>query len=333
LSSHPHRAHRCGRAWLTSRSGPQPVRAHFDLWAPSKETAYSNNRRAAIENIVDADPVAAYVRDIMADRAQWIGSASDLLQAGTNRSGWPKSARALAGRLRRAQTFLRTLGIEIAFGRQGRLATRRIKITAIVEKRSHSTMSTVSTVSRVSDNEYGTGLKPPPPGGASQYLLASPDAAVSTTVVLHPKLPPLFNRYFRIEAVLERYSSCSSERLLSACKNKHPKHHDRIERLPAGATLLHFPGVSTTALLRRETSPMAPVDRLLRADRPAQTVPPTGCQHQRTPIAPSSPPRIMPARMRFAQVSGGRYLSRCPTRKARCENFPLFPIWEHCYKA
>jgi Terminase RNaseH-like domain len=24
---------------------------------------------------------------------------------------------------------------------------------------------------------------------------------------------------------------------------------------------------------------------------------------------------------------------RCPTRKARCENFPLFPIWEHCYKA
>jgi hypothetical protein len=44
------------------------------------------NRRAAIENIVDADPVAALVREIMADRAQWTGSASDLLQVGTNRA-------------------------------------------------------------------------------------------------------------------------------------------------------------------------------------------------------------------------------------------------------
>jgi hypothetical protein len=37
-----------------------------------------------------------------------------------NRSGWSKTP-ALAGRLRRAQTFLRTLGIEIVFGREGRL--------------------------------------------------------------------------------------------------------------------------------------------------------------------------------------------------------------------
>jgi hypothetical protein len=28
---------------------------------------------------------------------QWRGSASDLLQIGANRSGWPKSPRALAG--------------------------------------------------------------------------------------------------------------------------------------------------------------------------------------------------------------------------------------------
>ena len=53
------------------------------------------------------------------------GIASDLLQAGTNRSGWPKSARALAGRLRRAQPFLRTLGIEIVFGREGRFTILR----------------------------------------------------------------------------------------------------------------------------------------------------------------------------------------------------------------
>jgi hypothetical protein len=79
--------------------------------------------------------VPACVREIMADRAQWIGSASDLLRAGTNVAGWPKSPRALAGRLRRAQTFLRTLGIEVVFSREGRLGTRTIKITAIGQSR------------------------------------------------------------------------------------------------------------------------------------------------------------------------------------------------------
>ena len=158
-----------------------PRMADFALWATACEsafrpagtfeTAYSNNRRDAIENIVDADPVAARVREIMADRAQWTGSASDLLQAGINvagnpmvgnRSGWPKSPRALAGRLRRAQTFLRTLGIEIVFGREGRLGTRTIRITAIGENQSRNT---VSTVSRVSDNiGHGAGLRHPPPG-------------------------------------------------------------------------------------------------------------------------------------------------------------------------
>jgi hypothetical protein len=113
------------------------------------------NRRAAIENIIDNDPVAAVVREIMADRAQWTGSASDLLLAGAkvagsstvwDRSGWPKSPRALAGRLRRAQPFLRTLGIEIVFGREGRSGTRTIRITAIGEDRSRNTVCTVSSV-------------------------------------------------------------------------------------------------------------------------------------------------------------------------------------------
>jgi hypothetical protein len=145
--------------------------ADFALWATACESAfrpagtleiaYSNNRRAAIENIIDAVPVAALVREILADRAQWTGSASDLLQVGTNRSGWPKSPRALAGRLRRAQTFLRTLGIEIVFGREGQLGTRTIRITAMGENRSHNI---VSTVSRVSDNGHGAGLNHPRPG-------------------------------------------------------------------------------------------------------------------------------------------------------------------------
>ena len=148
-----------------------PRMADFALWATACESAYrpagtfeaaySNNRRDAIENIVDAEPVAAYVREIMADRTQWTGSASDLLQASTNRSGGPKSARVLAGRLRRAQTFLRTLGIEIAFGREGRLGTRTITLTAVGESQPSNT---VSIVSRVSDLGHRAGLNHPSRG-------------------------------------------------------------------------------------------------------------------------------------------------------------------------
>ena len=158
-----------------------PRMADFALWATAcetafrpagtLETAYSNNRRNAVENIVDADPVAAHVRELMADRAQWTGSASDLLQVGTNvggnpmaawtRSGWPKKPRALAGRLRRAQTPLRALGIEIVFGREGRLGTRTIRITAMGENRYHDT---VSTVSRRQRQWTWAGLNHPPPG-------------------------------------------------------------------------------------------------------------------------------------------------------------------------
>ena len=69
--------------------------------------------------------------------------------AAWTRSGWPKNPRALAGRLRRAQTPLRALGIYIVFGREGRLGTRTIRIAAMGENR---TNDTVSTVSRISDH-------------------------------------------------------------------------------------------------------------------------------------------------------------------------------------
>jgi hypothetical protein len=52
--------------------------ADFAIWATACETAfwpagtfvsaYRNNRRAVIESIIEADPVAAYVRKIIAER-------------------------------------------------------------------------------------------------------------------------------------------------------------------------------------------------------------------------------------------------------------------------
>jgi hypothetical protein len=41
---------------------------------------------------------------------------------------WPDSPRALAGRLRRAPTFLRKIGIETGFDREGRARTRVIYV-------------------------------------------------------------------------------------------------------------------------------------------------------------------------------------------------------------
>jgi hypothetical protein len=155
-----------------------PRMADFALWAAAWEPAlwrpgtfhraYEANRRAAIEGIIDADPVAACVREIMAERSSWAGSAADLLRAGAGRGsdgispdgrGWPKNPRALAGRLRRAQTFLRVLGIDITFSREGRAGNRIIRMRATVE----NTVSTASTVSSIGDNGAGSAQAAPAP--------------------------------------------------------------------------------------------------------------------------------------------------------------------------
>ncbi len=124
-----------------------PRMADFALWATACETAlwpagtfwsaYCGNRDEAVEGVIDADPIAAAVRSLMATRTEWTGTASELLGALGEIAGerisksktWPDSPRALAGRLRRAATFLRKIGIEIGFEREGRARTRIIRIT------------------------------------------------------------------------------------------------------------------------------------------------------------------------------------------------------------
>ena len=93
--------------------------------------------------MIEADPVAATVRALMAERTVWTGTASDLLGALIDLAGermakskaWPNSPRALAGRLRRAATFLRGIGIEVGFERVGRACTRTIHIFPRQKKR------------------------------------------------------------------------------------------------------------------------------------------------------------------------------------------------------
>jgi hypothetical protein len=132
------------RTFSSIRSKHWPRMADFAHWGIACESAfappgtfvraYSENRRAARDGVLEADPVAARVRELMARSPIWSGSASDLLRTASHNglpphnSGWPNNPRALAGRLRRVQTSLRSLGIEIAFGREGRSGTRTIRI-------------------------------------------------------------------------------------------------------------------------------------------------------------------------------------------------------------
>ncbi len=123
-----------------------PRMADFALWATACETAfwpagtfwsaYCGNRNDAVESVIDADPIASGVRALMETRTEWMGTASELLCVLTEPASdrvaksksWPENPRALAGRLRRAATFLRKISIEITFRREGRARTRTILI-------------------------------------------------------------------------------------------------------------------------------------------------------------------------------------------------------------
>ena len=146
--------------------------------APSLR-CYETNRRASIEDVVDGDPVAACVQGIMATRSAWTGNATDLLRAGADltddgiwrrNAGWPKNPRALAGRLSRAQTFLRAVGIDIAFSREGRAGHRVIRMRTIRE----NTVGTVSSVGKVgSQSAAGQPRRGPPRLRAQKWTRGS----------------------------------------------------------------------------------------------------------------------------------------------------------------
>jgi hypothetical protein len=172
-----------------------PRLADFALWATACETAlwpagtfsraYAANRTAAMGGIIDADPIAAFVREIMSERSSWTGSAADLLRVSAERgsqtgdsAGRPKNPRALAGHLRRAQTFLRAVGVDITFRREGRAGTRVIMIRRSAE----SNVSTASTVSRA--REGGSEA------AAEEYCLDRSGGAPITAIDMDSRQTP-----------------------------------------------------------------------------------------------------------------------------------------------
>jgi hypothetical protein len=126
----------------------KPRMADFALWAEACTQvywpagtfmrAYRENIAAAIEVVIEASAVGDAVRHFMSGRIKWEGTASELLQLLTplvpealaRERSWPKSARALSGKLRRAAPPLRKVGIDVAFVREGHDRERTIVISA-----------------------------------------------------------------------------------------------------------------------------------------------------------------------------------------------------------
>ena len=124
-----------------------PRLADFATWVTACEAAlwpagtfmaaYCGNRDEVTENVIESDAVAAAVRALVAERTEWEGTATELLNTLSAKAGgrvtiarsWPETARALSGRLRRAATSLRQVGINIVFHREGRTRKRMIRIS------------------------------------------------------------------------------------------------------------------------------------------------------------------------------------------------------------
>lgn len=124
-----------------------PRMADFAIWATACEgalwetgtfmAAYESSRRDAIDDVIDANPVASAVRLFMDGRTIWTGTATELLKALDEKVSdavrspkeWPKLPNALSGKLRRAATFLRKIGIDVNQGERGKERKRNRLIT------------------------------------------------------------------------------------------------------------------------------------------------------------------------------------------------------------
>jgi hypothetical protein len=114
------------------------------LWEPGTfAAAYAANRENAMADVVEANLVGAALQAFMANRDEWSGTATELLDELNDQIGdeqrrnkfWPKAANALSGKLTRLGGDLRKLGIEIADeGREPGSRRRRFKITRVVSR-------------------------------------------------------------------------------------------------------------------------------------------------------------------------------------------------------
>jgi hypothetical protein len=131
-----------------------PRMADFAEWATASEPglglpdgafldAYLENRSEAVDLAIEGDSVAVAVQALAGKYRQWSGTATDLLEElakfaseATRRSRtWPKGPGPLSGRLQRAATFLRAVGVEVERDRGSERSRRRLVTIRAIERR------------------------------------------------------------------------------------------------------------------------------------------------------------------------------------------------------
>lgn len=124
-----------------------PRMADFAEWVVAAEAslpwrkgvfieAYAENRDTAVETALESDPVAVAIRSLIEQETSFVGSMTELLTALEGRVNhglkesrtWPRSAKSLSNRVRRAAPFLRSSGIEFDdLPREGRRRLCRLE--------------------------------------------------------------------------------------------------------------------------------------------------------------------------------------------------------------
>lgn len=116
--------------------GPLPRMADFGQWAAagipalgfSPEDfmlAYRNNIEIGLSAGIESSLIGRSIFTIMMSRAEWTGSASDLLEvlsstaeeSATRSPRWPRSAQALSGAIKRLAPALRNAGVDVTASR------------------------------------------------------------------------------------------------------------------------------------------------------------------------------------------------------------------------
>jgi hypothetical protein len=173
----------------------KPRMADFALWATAAERAlglqdgafmdaYTGNRADAIQETLEAEPVATAIRALMnTDQTKtdrWEGTCKDLQQdlerfvdeSVKKSRAWPRTPRGLSGRLRRLITFLRESGIEITFNPRGAKGER----TLTIERTAKDSTASSATIASADPPDSGdqTIRKEEAGGGTSSGMPEEP---------------------------------------------------------------------------------------------------------------------------------------------------------------
>ncbi len=154
-----------------------PRMADFAEWMSAAESAlpwpegafleaYSANREEAIAVALENDIVASAVGQLLKKREAWEGTATELLVELRNHSSsrvlksraWPKSAKGLSGKLKRAATFLRSAGVEVEFYRESGKNSRRMISLCAGGRSCDRFVANVACVAKVPSGPVDPGL-------------------------------------------------------------------------------------------------------------------------------------------------------------------------------